>query len=182
MASRTLHLWRHGHCSFVHFPIMIKSPWIFFCSCYLLQQKYQVYICSKVFGGKFVVTIFFNWFIIIIIIRCRLLWEGWLPIFSKSHEVFVSHSRPFCDVCHPLRSWPSSASFSLQIVCFLFHSWMTYILTKYEKYTLHQLFDSISHFGLSWLMSIGMLHRKHLKWSWLWCSTNVTDITSAFIN
>ena len=38
----------------------------------------------------------------------------WLPILSKSHEVFVTHSRPFCDVCHPLRSWPSSASFPLQ--------------------------------------------------------------------
>ena len=34
----------------------------------------------------------------------------WLPILSKSHEVFVSHPRPFCDVCHPLRSWPSSQS------------------------------------------------------------------------
>ena len=33
----------------------------------------------------------------------------WLPILNKSHEVFVSHPRPFCDVCHPLRSWPSSA-------------------------------------------------------------------------
>ena len=33
----------------------------------------------------------------------------WLPILSKSHEVFVSHPRPFCDVCHRLRSWPSSA-------------------------------------------------------------------------
>ena len=32
----------------------------------------------------------------------------WLPILSKSHEVFVTHSRPFCDVCHPLRYWPSS--------------------------------------------------------------------------
>ena len=38
----------------------------------------------------------------------------WLPILNKSLEVFVSHSRPFCDVCHPLRSWPSSASFPLQ--------------------------------------------------------------------
>ena len=41
----------------------------------------------------------------------------WLPILSKSHEVFVSHPlppRPLCDICHPLRSWPSSASFSLQ--------------------------------------------------------------------
>ena len=38
----------------------------------------------------------------------------WLPILSQSHELFVSHSRPFCDVCHPLRSWPSSASFPLQ--------------------------------------------------------------------
>ena len=37
-----------------------------------------------------------------------------LPILSQSHEVFVSHSRPFCDVCHPLRSWPSSAYFPLQ--------------------------------------------------------------------
>ena len=27
-----------------------------------------------------------------------------LPILSQSHEVFVTHSRPFCDVCHPLRS------------------------------------------------------------------------------
>ena len=38
----------------------------------------------------------------------------WFPISSKSHEVFVTHSCPFCDVCHPLRSWPSSASFPLQ--------------------------------------------------------------------
>ena len=38
----------------------------------------------------------------------------WLPILSKSHDVFVSHFRPFCDVCHSLRSWPSSASFPLQ--------------------------------------------------------------------
>ena len=29
---------------------------------------------------------------------------AWLPILSNSHEVFVSHSRPFCDVCQPLRS------------------------------------------------------------------------------
>ena len=39
----------------------------------------------------------------------------WLLILSKSHEVFVSHPRPFCDVCHPLRSWPSSAD---QLVVF----------------------------------------------------------------
>ena len=39
----------------------------------------------------------------------------WLPILSKSHEVFVTHSRPFCDDGHPLRSWPSSASFPLQL-------------------------------------------------------------------
>ena len=37
-----------------------------------------------------------------------------LPILSQSHEVFVSHSRPFCDVGHPLRYWPSSAYFPLQ--------------------------------------------------------------------
>ena len=37
-----------------------------------------------------------------------------LPILSQSHEVFVSHSRPFCDICHPIRSWPSSAYFPLQ--------------------------------------------------------------------
>ena len=30
-----------------------------------------------------------------------------LPILSNSHEVLVSHSRPCCDVCQPLRSWPS---------------------------------------------------------------------------
>ena len=35
----------------------------------------------------------------------------WLPILSQFHEVFVSHSRPFCDMCHPLGSWPSSAYF-----------------------------------------------------------------------
>ena len=29
-------------------------------------------------------------------------------------KVFVSHFRPFCNVCHPLRSWPSSASLPLQ--------------------------------------------------------------------
>ena len=29
-------------------------------------------------------------------------------------QYFVSHSRPFCDVCHQLRSWPSSAYFPLQ--------------------------------------------------------------------
>ena len=38
----------------------------------------------------------------------------WLPILSKFHEVFVSYSRPFCDVCHPLCSWPSSDSFPIQ--------------------------------------------------------------------
>ena len=27
----------------------------------------------------------------------------------KIEEVVVSHSCPFCDICHPLRSWPSSA-------------------------------------------------------------------------
>ena len=37
----------------------------------------------------------------------------WLPILSNSHEVLVSHSRPVCDVCQPLRSWPSSAQFPL---------------------------------------------------------------------
>ena len=36
------------------------------------------------------------------------------PSLSQSHEVFVSHSRPFRDNCHPLRSWPSSAYFPLQ--------------------------------------------------------------------
>ena len=38
----------------------------------------------------------------------------WLPILSQSHEPFVSHSRPFCDVCYPFRSWPSSAYCPLQ--------------------------------------------------------------------
>ena len=37
-----------------------------------------------------------------------------LPILSQSHEVLVSHSRSLCDVCHPLRYWPSSAYFPLQ--------------------------------------------------------------------
>ena len=36
-----------------------------------------------------------------------------LPILGQSHEVSVSHSRPFCDICHPLRSWPSSAYFPI---------------------------------------------------------------------
>ena len=29
----------------------------------------------------------------------------WLPILSQSHEVFVSHSRPFFDVFHPSGSY-----------------------------------------------------------------------------
>ena len=37
-----------------------------------------------------------------------------LPILKQSHEVFVVHSRPICDICHPLRSWPSSVYFPLQ--------------------------------------------------------------------
>ena len=38
----------------------------------------------------------------------------WLPILSNSHEVLVSHSRPFCDDCQLLRYWPSSAYFPVQ--------------------------------------------------------------------
>ena len=38
----------------------------------------------------------------------------WLPILSQSHEVFISHSRPFSDICHQLRSWPSSSYFPQQ--------------------------------------------------------------------
>ena len=37
----------------------------------------------------------------------------WLRL-SQSHGVFVSHSRPFCDICHQLGSLPSSAYFPLQ--------------------------------------------------------------------
>ena len=37
-----------------------------------------------------------------------------LQILSQSHEVFVSHSRPFCDISHPLRSRPSFGYFPLQ--------------------------------------------------------------------
>ena len=37
-----------------------------------------------------------------------------LPILSQSHVVFISHSHPFCDICQPLRSWPSSAYFPLE--------------------------------------------------------------------
>ena len=32
-----------------------------------------------------------------------------LPILSQSHEVFIFHSCTFCDICDPLRYWPSSA-------------------------------------------------------------------------
>ena len=36
-----------------------------------------------------------------------------LPILSQSHNVFISHCCPFFDICHPLRSWPSSSYFPL---------------------------------------------------------------------
>ena len=42
----------------------------------------------------------------------------WLLILSQSHDLFISHSRPLCDICHPLRSWPSSAYFPLQFLTF----------------------------------------------------------------
>ena len=38
-----------------------------------------------------------------------------LPILSQSHDyVFISHSPPFFDICHPLRSWLSSSYFPLR--------------------------------------------------------------------
>ena len=38
----------------------------------------------------------------------------WLPLLSQSHKGSIFQSRSFCDICHPLRSWPSSAYFPLQ--------------------------------------------------------------------
>ena len=48
----------------------------------------------------------------IIIVRCHQVGchdPPWLTILSQSRAVFVSHSRLFCDICHPLRFWPTCA-------------------------------------------------------------------------